>query len=162
MARVRLNILCLVGAVIGVVAVFSTWITVGFMFWSREMNLIDVYNQVESSSDLWLPAILCLIGAVVAFISPLGGVMQIVGVPLFISAFTSNTDGKLPSGIGPYLALVGAVIVLASLVYPIGVGYRQKPAGVLGRLLSISPGDHLPPPPQESLQSPQPFDERSP
>ena len=151
MAGVRLNILCLVGAVIGVVAVFSTWIAVRvtFIFWSSrsELNLIDVYNQVGSSSDFYLPAVLLLIGAIVAFISPLGGMLQLVGAPLFISAFASNSDGKLPSGVGPYLALVGAVIVLASLVYPVGLKYRQRPIGVLGRLLTVSPGSRLPQPP---------------
>ena len=144
MARVRLNILCLVGAVIGVIAVFSTWITVGFMFWSREMNLIDVYNQVNSSSDWWLPVVLCLIGAVISFVSPLGGVLQLIGAPLYISVFASDADGRLPSGIGPYLALASAVIVLASLIYPVGLGYRQKPVGVIGKLLTISPGSRLP------------------
>lgn len=140
MATVRLNILGIVGALIGVVAVFSTWITVGFMFWTKEMNLIDVFNEVESSSDFWFPAVLCLIGTAVAFMSPLGGILQIVGVPLFISAFTSQTDGEIPSGIGPYIALVGAVVVLASLLYPVGIGYSKKPVGIIGRLLTISPG----------------------
>jgi len=142
MARVLLsvNLLCLVGAIIGVIAIFSTWITVGFMFWTNDMNLIDVFNQVDSSSDFWLPAVLCLIGVVVAFISPLGGIMQIIGVPLFISAFASHADGDLPSGIGAYLALVGAVVVLVSLLYPVGIGYRQRPVGILSRVLTFSPG----------------------
>jgi len=139
MAKVRVNVLCLVGALLAVAAIFSTWITLGFMFWTKEMNLIDVFNQVESSSDFWLPAVLFLVGTIVAFVSPLGGVMQVIGVPLFISAFGSNADGKLPSGIGPYLGFAAAIIVLASLAYPVGLGYRAKPAGILGRVLTISP-----------------------
>ena len=111
------------------------------------MNLIDVYNQVGSSSHYYLPAVLLLIGAVVVFITPVGGILQVIGVPIFLSVFATNSDGKLPSGVGPYLALVGAVIVLASLVYPVGLGYRQKPIGVLGRLLTVSPGSRLPQPP---------------
>lgn len=156
MARLRLNILCLVGAIIGVVAVFSTWITIGFMFWSREMNLIDLYNQVGSSSDFYLPAVLLLIGAVVAFVSPLGGILQVVGAPLFFSAFASNSENALPSGLGPYLAIVGALIVLGSLMYPVGIGYRQKPAGVIGRLFTISPGGPLRQPRSHVPQSPPP------
>ena len=151
MARVRLNILCLVGAVIGVIAVFSTWITARFLFWSREMNLIDVYNQVGSSSHYYLPAVLLLIGAVVVFITPVGGILQVIGVPIFLSVFATNSDGKLPSGVGPYLALVGAVIVLASLVYPVGLGYRQKPVGVIGRFITISPASRLPQPSSQGI-----------
>lgn len=139
MTRVRLNILCLVGAIVGVAAIFSTWISLGFLFWSREMNLIDVYNHVESSSDFWLPAVLFLAGTLVAFVTSLGGIMQIIGVPLFMSAFVSHADGRLPSGIGPYLGLVAAIIVLASLAHPVGVGYGAKSKGILGRVLTISP-----------------------
>ena len=157
MAGVRLNILCFVGAVIGVIAVFSTWITVGFMFWSREMNLIDVYNQVGSSSDFYLPAVLLLIGVVVVFITPVGGILQIIGVPLFLSAFASNSDGKLPSGVGPYLALVGAVIVLTSLAYPVGLGYRQKRSSIVGRLLIVSPsGSVTASPSEQASETPPP------
>ena len=157
MSGVRLNILCLVGAVVGVIAVFSTWMTLGFGFSTREMNLIDIYTEVRSSSDFWLPAVLCLIGAAVSFISPLGGVLQIVGAPLYVAVFMSTSDPRLPSGIGPYLALAGAIIVLASLVYPVGPGYRIKPVGVTGRLLTISPESRLSQqPPAQAPQSPPP------
>ena len=139
MARVRVNVLCLVGALLAVISVFSTWITLGFFVWTREMNLIDVYNQVESSSDFWLPAILFLMGTLVAFLTPLGGIMQAIGAPLFMSAFASLADGRLPSGIGPYLGLAAAAIVLASLAYPVGVGYSAKSRGILGRVLTVSP-----------------------
>ena len=163
MEGARVNIFCLVGAVIGVVAVFSTWIAVRLTSPISssvlEHNLVDIYDFAGIVSDYNLAVVLLLIGAIVAFISPLGGMLQLVGTLLFISAYPATANIILPSGfqweenigLGPYLALVGAVIVLASLVYPVGLGYRQKPVGVIGRFITISPASRLPQPSSQGI-----------
>jgi len=134
----KVNALELVGAIIGAIAIFSTWITVGFLFWDREMNLLNVINETGASSDWWFPSLLFVIGTVIAFVSPIGGFLQLVGAPWFMIVFTQHADGRIPSGIGPYLGLASAVVVLASMARPIGPGLMTGPFDIESRLVVFS------------------------
>ena len=134
MSGIRINALGLVGAVIGVVAIFSTWFTYIVV---HDLNLVDVVDHLDKQSKHYLPALLFILGTVIAFISPTGGLVQIAGVGYWFARFWSD-NSELPSEIGSYLGLVSAVIVLASLARPVGIGYQSKPIGIIGRLVTIS------------------------
>ena len=134
----KINFLGLVGAVIGAIAIFSTWITITFLIWGKSMNLMDVVNEAGTPSDWWLPSILFIVGTLIAFVSPVGGVLQLVGAPWFIIVFTQHADGRIPSGIGPYLGIASAIIVLASMARPLGLGLMKGPIGIKNRLLVFS------------------------
>ncbi len=137
MSEFRVNALCFIGAVIGVIAIFSVWMSSIFILWYRDWNLFNVVSDLNSSTRFWLPALLFILGTVVAFISPLGGLAQVAGICIWFSDTVAFAD-KLPSKIGPYLGIISAVIVLVSAVKPVGLGYQSKPTGALGRLLTIS------------------------
>ncbi|MBN1677885.1 MAG: hypothetical protein JW880_05035 [Candidatus Thermoplasmatota archaeon] len=135
------------GAVIGLAAIFSTWVKIGYLFWGTELNLIDVLNHAEDSllvAGCWL----FLAGTLIAFLSPEGGTLQLAGVVLFTSWFVGETD-KMPSGAGPYMGLASAVLVMASFAVPLGIGYGGRKVRLRERFLAIG---SIP----ESVDSPTP------
>jgi len=160
----RINILCLIGAIIGIVAIFSGWIGISYV----KFNLIDVLNIVndqyywggdyssEAAQIYMIGGLLCISGALIGFFSPIGGVPLLIGTPMFILIYSSRQEGNIPSGIGSYLAIASGIILLISLAIPIGIGY-EKTIGIKERLLTFSPikkmkeseEDMLPPPPDD-------------
>jgi hypothetical protein len=133
----KINLLGLAGAIIGIVAIFSRWIGVSIV----GFNLIDVINLVNSEvapQDYRFASILVIVGTIIALVSPLGGVLQIIGAPWFILVWANRHDGQIISSVGPYLAIASAIIVLASIVRPMGLGLMRGPFPVRSRLLVFS------------------------
>ena len=114
-----------------------------YMIWIRDWTLIDGYERMGSSFPLWLPQTLFIIGTIAAFITPLGGVIQLSGISMFIYKLASVNDGDLPAEVGPYVGIVSGALALVSIVYPIGLGYRKRPVSLVGRLLVFSPGEEV-------------------
>ena len=137
MASFRVNLLALVGAIIGVVAIFSTWVSASLFVWSADFNLIDLVNDAENAT-LLVGCWLFLIGVILAIFTPLGGFLEIIGVALFMTWFVPETDGDLPSHIGSYLGIVAGVIALVSLARPLGPGLMSGPIRLKDRLLVFS------------------------
>jgi hypothetical protein len=133
----RVNVLGVAAAIIGVVALFSAWVSVRVFVWGADLNLIDVLNDAETGvlvAGCWL----FVIGTLLSFLTPLGGILEILGVALFLAWFVPETDGDLPSAIGPYLGIVSAVIAFVSIAKPLGPGYGNVSPGAKGRLLTFS------------------------
>ena len=137
MASFRVNLLALVGAIIGVVAIFPTWVSASLFVWSADFNLIDLVNDAENAT-LLVGCWLFLIGVILAIFTPLGGFLEIIGVALFMTWFVPETDGDLPSNIGSYLGIVAGVIALVSLARPLGPGLMSGPIRLKDRLLVFS------------------------
>jgi len=137
----KVNVLGLVGAAIGVAAIFSVWVIElnGLV----NLNLIDVLNDADvASNNLALSsAIFFIIGTLVAFLSPIGGILQIGGVLLWWNYMLGVHSG-MPSSAVPasYVGLVSAIIVLASIVRPFGPGLMKGPFGLKNRLLIYGEG----------------------
>ena len=149
---VRINILALAGAVLGIVSMYLTWYStteiIGFfelgpgdMIWSRDWTLIEGYERMGSSFPLWLPTTLFIIGVIAAFITPLGGVIQLSGISLFVHRIASVNEGDLPAEGGPYVGIISGAVALVSVAYPIGLGYSRRPVGLVGKLLVFSPDE---------------------
>ncbi len=134
-AKYRVNLLCWVGAILGIVAIFSTWVKISIFVWGTNLNLIDVMNHASDSilvAGVWL----FIVGTLAAFVITEGGVLQIIGVILFLSWFT-NEAGEMPSGVGPYLGLSAGVISAASFAVPLGIGYRGTKIRLRDRSLAV-------------------------
>lgn len=141
--RWRVNVLCLIGALLAVVSVFLVWVKARLIFWGVELNLIDLLNTAAESSSgdgtqVLIACILILVGTLLAILSPLGAILQLIGIPLFLEWFLSESEGRLPSGAGPYVAIAAAVIILVATAKPIGLGYGYESPGIRGRLLNFS------------------------
>ena len=141
--RWRVNVLCLIGALLAVVSVFLVWVKARLVFWGVELNLIDLLNtSAESSSgvgtQVLIACILILVGTLLAILSALGAILQLIGIPLYLEWFLSESEGKLPSGAGLYVAIAAVVIILVGMAKPIGLGYGYERPGIRGRLLNFS------------------------
>jgi hypothetical protein len=139
MATVKINALGILGAIVGIAAVFMIWVSASFFIWSANFNLIDLINHSHDATLInacWI----FLIGAIVCFITPLGGLLELSGVAMFMMWFTSKANGDMPSNIGPYLGLAAGMIALISIAMPLGPGMASGSVSMKSRLLVFSSG----------------------
>lgn len=93
-----------------------------------------------------LGGILFIMGAVISFITPLGGISQIAGWAIFFSVINPilgthiGHPGVLYTnylGLGFWLGLIGGVLCVLSIIAPIGLGQPLKNPHLKNRLLTI-------------------------
>jgi hypothetical protein len=153
--NLRMNLLCILGAAIGLASLFTAWATwreidMGAMLVDKPFTGLDLLNGKVPYLPLpWtdtsiLSPMLVLAGSLIAFVSPLGGFPQIAGALYFFS-WSPLYDPRghyfawyFDLGIGPFIALGAGVITLLSIVLPAGPHCRDRPIGIVARLLSIS------------------------
>jgi hypothetical protein len=111
-------------------ALVSPWID-----WSS-YNGIDPVNTSVFHAILYGPeatvsigALLFVVGAVVAFGSPIGGFFEIAGAIFFLGGFLF-TAHRMPSMIGFYFAILSGSIVTISFLRPIGIGFKGVKLGL--------------------------------
>jgi hypothetical protein len=160
--NLRMNLLCILGAAIGLASLFTVWTTwrgfdVWGMLYQKPFTGLDLLNGKVPFSPLpvhysplpWtdtriLSTMLVLAGSLIALVSPLGGFPQIAGALYFLSwsplYYSSEYyfSSHFVLGIGPFIALGAGLITLLSIVLPAGPHCRDRPIGIVARLLSIS------------------------
>ena len=153
--KLRVNLLCILGGPLGVVSLFMIWAV---------RHTLDLWALVGSTSysgfdflaghapyepQFWtdtymLSPILFAVGSTVAFVTPLGGGLQVAGALYFLSwAPLYNPRAAFSGeyyvlGVGWYIGLVAGALTLLSLVHPIGLNCRERPRSALSRMVSIS------------------------
>jgi hypothetical protein len=137
----RINVLALAGAVVGVVALFSTWESV----LSRDLSLPDVLTRYTYEALAYWSAVVIIIGVVVSFITSFGSVIEFLGVAMWW-ADTFDLQGDIPTRPGSYIVLVSAIILLVSMIRPLGPGLMRGPFTLKDRLLNFGPTLRRPPP----------------
>ncbi|MBN1677997.1 MAG: hypothetical protein JW880_05605 [Candidatus Thermoplasmatota archaeon] len=129
----KVNLLCLAGAAIGLVSLFFPWWQgaepgLGLMIDRDYMLVQDLLLDSSEYGSLFVVACtLFLVGTFFAFGSPIGGLVQIPGVMGFFALFGSEIGvhrGEDTVGLGAYLGLISAAIVTVSLLLPLGIGYH--------------------------------------
>jgi len=144
--QLRVNVFCLVGAVLAVISLFLPWAMVQDKESGDTANL-GAFDFNENflgyhlfSSNFRYSVTLFLIGTAIAFFCPLGGVLQLVGsMGFIISTLTVTFETiNMVFWIGALVAVVSAAFVLVSLAYPIGIGYEAGRRDALARLLTVS------------------------
>jgi len=146
MNRFRVNLLCLVGAVVGVISLFLAWSALSDLEGNHVGDLGSQDFNMTFLGYRLLPANLALavtvftIGTVVAFFTPIAGIIQLLAMIMFtLTVYTTKLEErKMTLGVGAVIAIVSAVLVLLSLAYPTGLGYEEK-KDALGRIVTISP-----------------------
>ena len=152
--------LAVVGALVGVVSVFMTWVTAEEVHQIRvnsgsvgalpgrvipDLNLIGLCDTgwiFSQDLGFTIAAFLFFCGTLLAFYTSLGGLAQIAGFVTFYRVFDSAEGAvisTLPSAMGPKLALISMLIVMASLLFPIFVWSKMKLKGILRRPLTVAP-----------------------
>ena len=158
MRNPRINVLCIVGAMVGVTCLLTTWalVTETPPGWpdtvkSKTMEIepsgwtpidalaatIDPLSNAYGNGELLAFSALFMIGTALAFLTPLGGAAQLAGVLGFYSASSEHLFvSEFAAGMA--VASAAALIVLVSLAWPLGVGYEDRPLGLRARLLTVS------------------------
>jgi len=143
-ARLQMNMLCILGAIIGLLSVYETWNYHASVCAARGMddqsrNLLEVIYDMNSFP---FPGILFVLGTIVTFYSPLGGIFQCIGVvsfgALYLAAHGTFSDHWGGVGFGFILGIISTMVVLISLIRPMGIGLENDSFGLKGRLLTIS------------------------
>ena len=127
----KVNVLGLSGAVVGVVAIFSTWLAGLFVDW----NLLEVLNHVPHDELEYWSAVVVVVATIISFLTPTGSLLLIAGVAMWWS-----TADELPVNPGSYVAMASAIILNASMARPFGPGLMKGPFSLTNRLLTLSPG----------------------
>ena len=130
-----INILCIVGALIGLAAIFSPWAWYEGGFVQISHNLDEqLVHMVPDALDHWLfigGAAFC-IGVLIAFVTSFGGLVQLFGLVLFfydsVGWFETLHDWKLDAGLGVgfFVGIASCAIVCLSIVRPLGIGYSKS------------------------------------
>ncbi len=144
--KLRVNLLCLLGAVIAVVALFLPWaMTPDHLGEEIGIGAFDFDEPLSGGSEFpdsfRYSVTLFIIGTVLSFLTPLGGIPQIVGSVGFVSTVLTSRipEHDLIPGIGVVIALLAAGIVILSFLEPVGTGYsRNQEPTLAAKLLTWS------------------------
>lgn len=142
----RINALALVGVAIGFIAILLPWYWIEGLGDISFMSILRIPLSGGAVQDTVLIAscYIFLIGTMISIISPIGGVAEFAGILAFLVDFMTYpwrfTQVYMPHPfleIGPYLGLISAIIVLISILKPIGIGYGKGTFGIKGRLINF-------------------------
>jgi hypothetical protein len=149
----NVNLLCILGACIGTVALFLVWID--------EPPSMPGPPRID-----WEPSIIYmisnhylyygisaafLVGTAAAFASPLGGILQSASLVAFAIGIVESGSDPWLDGIDPqqtlrigmYLGIVSCTLVMTSLFSPLGTGRlrpgKSRKIRLMERLLTITP-----------------------
>lgn len=132
------NYLCIAGSILGLLSIFAVWTKTSFGGGYLVLNLLNIIN-VSLSSGLLISAILVMIGIGISFITPMGGIVELAGIIAFFFAYLDWSGGNIPSNPGPFLCLFSAIIIILSLKYPMGPGFKgESKIGIKQRVLTFS------------------------
>jgi len=148
----NVNLLCVVGACIGVAAVFLTWIhEPPSMLGPRSIHYEPTIVYMVVTQYLYYgAATMFLLGTVAAFASPVGGIPQLASLMLFAQGIVESGDDPWLDGIDPqqrlrigmYLGMASCFLVLSGLLSPLGTGKlrpgRCRSIRLVERFLTVS------------------------
>lgn len=149
----NVNLQCILGASIGIVALFLVWIY-------EPPNMPGPPSVFSEPSIVFMithqylyygAAVVFLLGTTSAFVTPLGGIMQSGSLAYFAFGVIDSGNDLWLDGIDPqqtlrigmYLGIVSCTLVLTSLFAPLGIGNlrpgKSRKLRLMERLLTITP-----------------------
>jgi len=148
----NVNLLCVVGACIGVAALFLEWIyePPNMPTHLGMLNYPTILYMVVTRYLYYGAAVMFLLGTVIAFVSPIGGIPQLASLMVFAYGMVeSGNDPRLDGfdpqqkiWIGMGLGIVSCALILTSLFTPWGTGNlrhpRSKNIRSVERLLTVT------------------------
>jgi len=137
--KLNVNLLAVAGIGVGIISMLSDWLVMVSLSGNVGYNAIDLFNM-PIKDDFTTATLLFFSGTALALITPMSGILQLTGVALFFSAAEAMpAPGVLDwAGIGPYIGIISAIILFASVVKPIGIRYDEKHPKLVGRILTFS------------------------
>lgn len=137
-----MNVLCLCGAIIGIAAALSSWgcySQTGYFGTATLGDYLQPSHYSSSHTLLFVGGVVFVVGTIIAFLTPLSGFVQAVGLSLFAADFldiaVNLSEAEAVLWIGFYAGGVSAIVVLASLFLPLGPGFGPASRSLRHRLL---------------------------
>jgi len=145
------NILCLSGAILGIVAIFLPWMV--YHSDSPDLSYVDSRGfSLLELMQMGTPGILhgfivfgivLIGGSIIAFFSGIGGFVQLIGViflfkeiayyPLSIAV---PPDIDVIAGLGAYIGLLASLITITSILMPIQIGTLPREKSIKNRIFA--------------------------
>jgi hypothetical protein len=152
--QLKVNVLCVFGAALGVVSLFFPWVVGGNPPSSVSYSDLLV-NDILLGPPVFpaLFIVFCsmfLVGTGLSFMTPTGGFVQMIGVIGFLNMYPSayrHVAGSPDISLGTYLGIVSVAVVIIGLCLPIGPGHKssasvfRKMVSTANRFLTFSPFD---------------------
>ena len=152
----NLNLLCIVGACLGIAALFLTWISqsAAWAVDSLEPTILQMVVYQHGSLSLvsdelyYFAAVLFLVGSFAALATPVGGILQSISLVSFAWCVLDSGDETAwiypqELRLGMYLGMASCCLVLMSLFIPLGTGSlrpgKSRNIRLTNRLLTIIP-----------------------
>jgi len=148
-SRFGANLLVIIGICVGTIAILSPWpmaLTLcGYWGPNAADTALDTFSGIcwNMPSDISLAASLFIIGTIFAFVTPISAIIQLTGVAIFFQAFQkvwgSNPilEGRIITGIGPYIGMVSSLIMIIGMIAPYWIGYNAESKGLWKRALTF-------------------------
>jgi len=132
----KVNLLAIVGGLLGVMCVLLPWTVTTVDSFFGESTVSDAMTDYlhEDDATFAFAIVLFLLGSALALATPLGGVGQFFGWLMFLAAVydrlgtttTSISETTISLGLGFAVGIVAAGMVLFSLARPLGPGYAHS------------------------------------
>ncbi len=143
----HLNRLCLAGATLGALSLFLTWVeditsNIHYCYY-EDVSMVDLLGiACEVDVALRVAGILFIAGVGLAFVTTIGGFVELAGVLVFFGWYATApgslfSGALLPGCIGPYAGVASALLVILALVRPVAIGHHGTSVGVRQRLLTV-------------------------
>ena len=130
---VSVNVLCLLGAIVGVVSLFLPWVITGEGLSEIGVSLARMTMEIHGvpSDPMLISALVFITGTVIAFMFPVAFAVQAAGIVLFLTAFLDNSASPpleyyYELSLGFYLGVLSLAMVIAGLLHPSGPGYDPR------------------------------------
>lgn len=159
----RKNYLCLIGATLGLVSIFlpwqTSWITSGNPLLdnlfrdlgNHDSSLLEIVTWRNSTNMILVFGVwIFTISSIAVFLSPIASISQIIGLSMvgfYIATVPQSLFLGITMGIslsfGFFIALIGTILSIASLIRPIGQGYAKGFLFLGDRILTLNPLQRL-------------------
>lgn len=136
----RINVLCLIGATIGLFSLLMPWQVSSGVFegWIFSEGFV-YFPSIDLGNPLTLIPGLFIIGTLLSFVTPTGCIFQGVWlISMSIFDFYSHSSGPFENfmGLGVVLGWASFLVIILSFFVPIGPGFTKK-IGLKDRILVI-------------------------
>jgi hypothetical protein len=120
--EVRVNVMAILGAFLALASFFTGW---------------SVVQSGYDWSISWSPFLFLLFTYPLAVITPLAGIGQ-AGVLLWVLSYASEHEASIVPYYGYVIAWVSAILMVASVVWPVGFPRGRPASSVYDRLLTLT------------------------
>lgn len=137
----RVNILCIIGAIIGICSFFIPWLLVT---WDQNIDgnperlwYLTLFDLVGNSEFTWV----FILSSISALFTPVAGFLQLIGwAGLYRSlnfAFADMGQYEFSKEVGYAIGLLSFMMVIISLIRPMGIGFSKGPLSIKKRMLTF-------------------------